>query len=487
MILGFGKIAKQRYFLAPNISALNESIFTRGMAFHEFKMTTVFLETHEEYRNITGGKPEKVRKKTTIFKRLLDEGKEAGNVKTLVYAGSYPEVDRVAAVICEHQKTHSTELLDDFSDWVGVNYSPTWNLVDLIGRRYGIHNGSLHRSLAQIQVKLFDLDDGLAGLVSTSSIIEGVNTAAERVIVWNNKNGNPRLKSFDYKNLVGRGGRMFKYFVGHVHVLADPPESEDSQLSLDIPDSMLVSMDETQAENQLTSEQVAKIIAFKDELKELMSSEQMVKLLSSGFLQSSDYELAKKIITSLKAEPDYWTQLKNLNSDNTTRWDSVLFKVQGLKHLGPQHGKVVNATKVMSGSWENGLAGAIQSARNNDIKIGEFFKLERTVSFGLATVLHDINAINREVLGSSTDISNFVAKAAHAFLPVLVYQLEEYGLPRMISRKIQDSGIIDLEDSDKSVHEVIEQFKSVGYEGVSKVSNMERFDQFVLKFFFEGL
>jgi hypothetical protein len=38
--------ARQRYFLAPNITAINDSLFTRGMKFEELDFNTVYLEKH---------------------------------------------------------------------------------------------------------------------------------------------------------------------------------------------------------------------------------------------------------------------------------------------------------------------------------------------------------------------------------------------------------------------------------------------------------
>ena len=141
----------------------------------------------------------------------------------------------------------------------------------------------------------------------------------------------------------------------------------------------------------------------------------------------------------------------------------------------------------MASSWNNGLAKTIEDAKKQSIPLADFFKLERTISFGLATLIHDINAINREIFGSSIDVSPFAAKAAHAFLPVLVYQLEEYGLPRLISRKIQDSGLIDLESEEKSVHEVISEFINVGLDKITSIRSLDAFDRFVLCYFFEGI
>jgi hypothetical protein len=54
----------------------------------------------------------------------------------------------------------------------------------------------------------------------------------------------------------------------------------------------------------------------------------------------------------------------------------------------------------------------------------------------------------------------------YAFLPKNVYLLEEYGLPRMISKKIQLSGLINIEDNDIDLHSIIDNFNELTYEKV---------------------
>ncbi|MCK8688329.1 hypothetical protein M1M10_33590, partial [Pseudomonas umsongensis] len=150
--------------------------------------------------------------------------------KTLVYAGTYADIDRVSALAISNLATTDSHLLDQFSKWTSKNYSNTWPLVKLIKKSTGIHNGQLHRSLSQIQIKLFEEPSGLKNIISTSSIIEGVNTSAENVVIWRNKNGNSKLNDFTYKNIIGRSGRMFKHFIGHVFILEKPPEPIDTSL-----------------------------------------------------------------------------------------------------------------------------------------------------------------------------------------------------------------------------------------------------------------
>lgn len=60
VMLKLSSIAKQRYFLAPNISRLNASPFTQGMEFLELSFNTVFLKKTEMYKEIGGDESKKV-------------------------------------------------------------------------------------------------------------------------------------------------------------------------------------------------------------------------------------------------------------------------------------------------------------------------------------------------------------------------------------------------------------------------------------------
>jgi hypothetical protein len=92
------------------------------------------------------------------------------------------------------------------------------------------------------------------------------------------------------------------------------------------------------------------------------------------------------------------------------------------------------------------------------------------------------------VFSQNVDVSPFIAKASHAFLPRLVYELEEYGLPRMVSKKIHDSGIIDLEDNELPIHAAISHFSQLGCERVkNRMKNIHPFEDYILDYFFDGI
>lgn len=218
-IIKFSAKAKQRYFLAPNISALGENVFTKGMVFDDkLNFNTVFLKKYDLYKDIN--------KDETLKGEALLKILNGTETKTLIYAASYPQIEKVAILLIENLPILKKQLLQRFFTWLTVNYDINWKLASLIKRGIGIHNGQLHRSISQIQVKLFEEREGIDAIISTSSIIEGVNTSAENVVIWRNKRsgGNSNLDIFTYKNIIGRGGRMFKYFVGNIYLLESPPE-----------------------------------------------------------------------------------------------------------------------------------------------------------------------------------------------------------------------------------------------------------------------
>src|SRR3990167_3167583 len=247
-MLKLGEKAAQKYYLAPNISELNDNPFTKDMLFLRMDFNTVFLEKHELYKDIN----KDVQKKNEALLQILGKQK----AKTLIYAGTYSNVDSVATLLIENTDREQSKLLSDFSAWLASNYHPNWKLTALVKRGVGIHTGQLHRSLSQIQVRLFEeVNGGLQTLISTTSIIEGVNTSAENVIVWSNKKAQLKLDDFTYRNIIGRGGRMFRHFVGNIYILEEPPSPVEIQLELTFPDELLADVDDEKYKKELTKEQ----------------------------------------------------------------------------------------------------------------------------------------------------------------------------------------------------------------------------------------
>lgn len=481
-ILELGKKATQKYFLAPNISDLHDSPFTEGMRFEKIDFNTVFSEIHEDYKGVT---PNNKSFKKDRLLAILNQKR----TKSLIYAGTYSNIDTIINILNDDLPTRKNELLNSFSEWLKINYGDTYILSILVCKGVGIHNGRLHRSLSQLQIKLFEEPNGLYNMVSTSSIIEGVNTSAENVIIWANKNGKPNLNDFTYKNIVGRGGRMFRHFIGKVYLFEAPPPQRPTELKLEFTDDLLNSLDASRFNDELTREQVIKIIAFNDEMDNLLGEGVYKTMLNNSSLQGCNGKSLKEIATDMVQNPSHWNGLGYLNSNDPQKWGALLFHV--LKYLGGSSGAsytdVVAYIKAISNNWNRSIPDIINTLRNNGITIEKYFELERVVSFNLASLLGDINMIQKHIFKNNIDISPFISKLSHAFLPKLVYELEEYGLPRMMSRKIHVSEIINLEQQDISVNDIIRNFNQIGKEELLKNIDIHPFEKYILEYFFEGI
>lgn len=480
-IIELGRISRQKYYLAPNIHKIADNVFTQGMQFMrltDFKtVITKAAKIYEKRRN-----DENV---DEFKKNYLVNILQNNTSKTLVYAGSYNNINKVSTILADNLPYKETSLLRDFNDWVKVNYGDSFSLCQLSERGIGIHNGKMHRSLSQIQVKLFEYTEGLDTIISTSSIIEGVNTQAEQVIVWSNKNGLHKFDYFTYRNIIGRAGRMFKYFVGKVYLLEEPPIQENTTLTIDFPDEVAESLNSEDPGIEINQEQNNHIKEYEEFMMNALGAENFRQIRKLSIFKSCDPRILKSLIEKLKANPNWPRGYAALAATNTYNWREPVLDVVSL--LGDNMARLIKiAIWKMPDNWTRSIAEVYSEL--SDISYEDLFSAERYLSYNLCSTLSVINILKKSFDPTSPDISLFIGRAANAFLPKLVYQLEEYGLPRMISRKIQDSGLINLEDDSVEISEIIKQFNNIGREKIIQgLNNLLPFDKFIINYFYDGI
>ena len=480
-IIELGRISRQKYYLAPNIHKIADNVFTQGMQFMrltDFK--TVITKAAKIYEKRRSDENVDEFKKNNLVNILQNN-----TAKTLVYAGSYNNINKVSTILADNLPYKETSLLRDFNDWLKVNYGDSFSLCQLSERGIGIHNGKMHRSLSQIQVKLFECTEGLDTIISTSSIIEGVNTQAEQVIVWSNKNGLHKFDYFTYRNIIGRAGRMFKYFVGKVYLLEEPPVQENTTLTIDFPDEVAESLDSEDPGIEINQEQNNHIKEYEEFMMNALGAENFRQIRKLSIFKSCDPRILKSLIEKLKANPNWPRGYAALAATNTYNWREPVLDVVSL--LGDNMARLIKiAIWKMPDNWTRSIAEVYSEL--SDISYEDLFSAERYLSYNLCSTLSVINILKKSFDPTSPDISLFIGRAANAFLPKLVYQLEEYGLPRMISRKIQNSGLINLEDDSVEISEIIKQFNNIGREKVIQgLNNLLPFDKFIINYFYDGI
>lgn len=205
--------AKQFFFLGPNIDSVVIDADSRWrFEFLRTRFSTVAVDTFD----LRGVEDKK--------KRLIQEAFSASNWPALIFVSSP-----------DHANALATELKDDgtevgaakpLSDWMVENYGDRWPLSASVAAGIGVHHGRVPKALASKFIKLFN-DGELPILLCTSTLIEGVNTAAKSVLIYDKKIDRREYDFFTFSNIRGRAGRLGQHHVGQVYLFHTPPGSVD--------------------------------------------------------------------------------------------------------------------------------------------------------------------------------------------------------------------------------------------------------------------
>ncbi len=114
---------------------------------------------------------------------------------------------------------------NDFIEWIQKNIGNEWYINDALKRGVGVHHGKLPRFIAHEMVKRF-AKGKIDVLLCTSTLIEGVNTNAQTIIIYNGKQKFPK-DILTFRNISGRAGRMFSHFWGTVYYFEEPESDVD--------------------------------------------------------------------------------------------------------------------------------------------------------------------------------------------------------------------------------------------------------------------
>ena len=229
----------QFYLLGPNIEQVTTSLLDNvKFKFIKTDYKTVVSERHQV--NLKNGEDS--------IERLIDMSSSLED-PTLIFCQSPASANKVAKAFFNSNKFERTDENKDLADWLRSNYHSQWILPDCLEYGIGIHHGKIPRAIAQKCIKLFN-EGKIRYLICTSTLIEGVNTKAKNVIVYDNKIAKTKIDYFTFNNICGRSGRMFSHFIGHIYLFHEPPVAELPLVDFpifsqanDVPEKLLINVD----------------------------------------------------------------------------------------------------------------------------------------------------------------------------------------------------------------------------------------------------
>ncbi|MCH5160552.1 MAG: DEAD/DEAH box helicase [Clostridiales bacterium] len=139
------------------------------------------------------------------------------------YAREFSNKYKEQSLIDERIQMFIEHLKNNYSFSFGGKKSSfdNWDFVYALRNQVGIHNGKFPKYFQREIMRLFN-DGAMSTLFCTSTIVEGVNTNAKTVVVYNNPSGNTNEgKRFLLLNINGRAGRYQHHFIGNIVYLSD--------------------------------------------------------------------------------------------------------------------------------------------------------------------------------------------------------------------------------------------------------------------------
>lgn len=229
----------QFYLLGPNIENINNNYFPAEVSYKYLRTDYKTVINRRTKVNFQG---DPIHKLTELVSSLNDA--------TLIYCKSPKSINDVAKHLLQSNIFEKSQTLQPLANWIRQEFHTEWYLADFLENGIGVHHGKLPRSISQIILEKFN-DGELKILLCTSTIIEGVNTKAKNVIIYDNKVAQERFDFFTYNNICGRSGRMFHHFIGDVFLFHDAPMEELPLVDFPIftqgentPDRLLLQIDE---------------------------------------------------------------------------------------------------------------------------------------------------------------------------------------------------------------------------------------------------
>ena len=169
------------------------------------------------------------------------------NWLALVFISAPDRANQPAAQLAEGPPFAS---VTDFSEWIDENFGENWELSKVVASGIAVHHGRIPRAMASHFVRMFNTGE-LPILICTSTLIEGVNTAAKSVLIFDKRIDGKNYDFFTFSNIRGRAGRLGQHHVGSVYLFHAPPAQQEIEVEpplfgdLDeVPDELMVHISE---------------------------------------------------------------------------------------------------------------------------------------------------------------------------------------------------------------------------------------------------
>ena len=427
------------YLLGPNIERLiAPKLNEQKYQFIKTDYKTVVSEFHQIKNNALNKES-----------KLLELCEEIAG-QTLIYCQSPASANKVAELLFDNLVLEKIENNEDFVRWIRQNYHPNWKYPTYIEYGIGVHHGKIPRALAQRSIEMFNRGL-LKFLICTSTLIEGVNTKARNVIIYDNIVNRKKMDFFSFNNICGRSGRMNSYMIGNIYTFYEQPQPELPFVNVPvfgddtttIPDNLLINMDD----DDLTKETQQQIQRYKKQnilSPDLLKKHSYVKLdylLELGhYLNGLSSHSLKLIAWSGTPSYEELNKTCNLIWDYIVKSNRMVSSVRSGKQLCFKI-KQFEKSKTISNYLNSIISRYNSEEKNNELIECALDFMRQWLNYKFPRYLMTLQDVVNEILEKKglleCDYSYYASYVECYFTKPYVIPFDECGLPIQISTKIK--------------------------------------------------
>jgi helicase len=443
------------YLIGPYFESFSSSFIEKTKS-HFIKFTGEIVQKDVfDITTISFGEKYLINNKT--FKRLKGKDLNLLNIlsaveeQTLIYIGRRDSVESRAKQIAEKKIAHNQT---DLIEYIKQNISAEWSLVKCLEKGVGFHHSAIPKYIQSEIVDSFNTGK-IEVVVCTSTLTEGVNTAAKNVIIYDNFKGKPDnlLTGFDVKNIKGRAGRFYSHFIGNVYGLEPlKKDSDEKNIEFSYFDNKNMESEEViqvdkkelanqnldlrkNIESQLKKENIPfeliknnKFIALENQILLIRHLRENVDLLKKIYFDGS-MPNKEELDTIILLCHEFLFNKQDRESNNFWKWELLkqtkyyLYKSPSIKQLiSNQKGEKVD-TKV----------------RNAFSLITHFFEFALPKYFTAFENIFNFVYGEKIKLGNGISLKYLITKLEFGFVNNHEIAFKEAGLPNDIISKIQNN------------------------------------------------
>lgn len=311
---------------------------------------------------------------------------------------------------------------DAFIKWMDEFFPSFWLLPKLMRKGISIYHSSFPAYINLYNMKKFNT--GIQrGLLTTSALLEGVNTSAKNIVVYDTYYNGEQLTPFQFFNLCGRAGRLNKEIIGYIYNFGSKYEDLYEKKALDLFIGCITNTVEEEfdigkidSETNIYKEKIEKELLkininfepWYEEFKFYFSSgETLLQLIS--LYNNFKIEFKKQMYSSLLKANN-----KDLNKNKILRYiyEEFISKTK-YKYIPSSRYKVIDVLEELMRSSNNGmdfnLKNICRSTKINGI-LKNYVSIEEKNQYIVEVMKTGYEYIPYELFYCSTILNEFIHK-----------------------------------------------------------------------------